>query len=104
MTTVLEIAHIVSSQEKPKPHLAGHRIRVQDIAVFHNGGWSADYIAEQLELTLGQVHAALSYYFDHQQAIDADISEDNNLARQMVHEGKARSWAELERRIEQRSH
>jgi hypothetical protein len=33
-------------------------------------------VAEQPGLTLGDVHAALTYYHDHRQQIDADIQSD----------------------------
>ncbi len=40
-------------------------------------GWSADEIREQHpHLSLGQIHAALGYYYDHQQEIDAQIEQD----------------------------
>ena len=37
-------------------------------------GWSPEEIHFQdPELSLAQIHAALSYYYDHQQAFDAEI-------------------------------
>jgi uncharacterized protein (DUF433 family) len=37
-------------------------------------GWSpAEIHAEYPELSLAQIHAALSYYYDHQAEIDAEI-------------------------------
>src|SRR5688500_9439871 len=37
-------------------------------------GWSPDEIHfQQRHLSLGQIHAALSYYHDHQQELDAEI-------------------------------
>jgi uncharacterized protein (DUF433 family) len=45
-----------------KPRIAGHRITVQNIAIWHERmGKSADEIAEY-DLTLGDVYAALAYY------------------------------------------
>jgi uncharacterized protein (DUF433 family) len=59
-----------------KPRIAGHRIRVQDIVVLHEyRGLSPDEIvATYPSLNLAQVYAALSYYFDHHQDIEADLS------------------------------
>lgn len=39
-------------------------------------GWSPEEIALQHygELSLAQIHAALSYYYDHQDALDAEIA------------------------------
>jgi uncharacterized protein (DUF433 family) len=60
-----------------KPRIRGHRIRVQDIAIWHERlGKSADEIAAEYDLTLGDVYAALAYYFDHREEIDARMVED----------------------------
>ncbi len=61
-----------------KPRIAGHRIRVQDIVVWHEKlGMSPDEIAsEHPTLTLGDVYAALAYYFDHRKEIEQDIQDD----------------------------
>lgn len=38
--------------------------------------WDADEIARQHpHLTLGQIHSALAYYFDHQEEMDRQIAE-----------------------------
>jgi len=59
-----------------KPRIAGHRITVQNVAIWHERlGKSADEIADEYDLTLGKVHAALSYYFDNREEIDANIEE-----------------------------
>jgi hypothetical protein len=39
-------------------------------------GWSIDEICAEYELTLAEVHAALAYYFDHQEEIDRRIDAD----------------------------
>ena len=51
------------------------RIRVSMIAADYLGhGWSADQIAEQYpHLQLAEIHAALTYYFDHKDSIDAQL-------------------------------
>lgn len=60
-----------------KPHIAGRRITVQDIAIWHERlGWDADQIAADYDLELSQVYAALSYYFDHRDEIDGAIHGD----------------------------
>jgi uncharacterized protein (DUF433 family) len=61
-----------------KPRIAGHRITVQNIAIWHERlGRSADEIATEYELTLADVYAALAYYFDHREEIDRSIEESN---------------------------
>jgi uncharacterized protein (DUF433 family) len=60
-----------------KPRIAGHRITVQNIAVWHERlGRSVDEIATEYDLSLADVYAALAYYFDHREEIDQQIKED----------------------------
>ena len=59
-----------------KPRIAGHRITVANIAIWHERmGMSPDQIAAEYGLTLSDVHAALAYYFDHRAEIDRSIEE-----------------------------
>lgn len=44
-----------------KPRLAGHRITVQNIVIWHEWlGWSADEIAAEYQLSLSEIYAALA--------------------------------------------
>ena len=64
-----------------KPRIRGRRITVQDIAIWHERlGKSADEIAADYDLTLAEVYAALAYYFDHREEIDAAMTEDRAFA------------------------
>jgi len=59
-----------------KPRIAGRRITVQDIVIWHERlGKTPDEIAAEYELTLAEVYAALAYYFDHRPEIDQSISD-----------------------------
>lgn len=61
-----------------KPHIAGRRITVQNIVIWHEQmGRSADEIANEYDLTLSEIYAALAYYYDHQAEIDQSIRESN---------------------------
>jgi uncharacterized protein (DUF433 family) len=77
---VISTEHIVATPGTcgGKPRIAGHRIRVQDIAILHEDyGYSPDEILSYYpSLTLADIHAALAYYFDHREAIRQDISDD----------------------------
>ena len=72
MKTV-DTGHIVVDPEVlgGEPHIVGHRIGVSDVAIWvifqHE---SPETIANEFKLTLGEVHAALAYYYDHQDEID----------------------------------
>jgi uncharacterized protein (DUF433 family) len=84
--TVLTIEHIVATPDicGGKPRIEGTRVRVQDVVAFSvNGGWSAEQIAEEVDVTPAQVYAALSYYYDHQAEIDAQIIEGKALIEQL---------------------
>jgi uncharacterized protein (DUF433 family) len=61
-----------------RPRIAGHRIRVQDIVVWHEQmGQSAEEIVARFpQLTLSDVYAALAYYFDHRDEIQRDMRDD----------------------------
>jgi uncharacterized protein (DUF433 family) len=57
--------------------IAGHRIRVMDIVVWHEQrGMSPGEIAQQYPtITLADVYAALAYYHDHRDEIEADFAD-----------------------------
>lgn len=67
-----------------KPRIAGHRITVQDIVIWHERlGKSADDICTEYELTLADVYAALTYYFDHRAQMDAAMAESQAFVKEM---------------------
>ena len=60
-----------------KPRIAGRRLTVQDIALWHEYlGRSPDEIADEHDLSLAEVYGALSYYFDHRDEIDQRLADD----------------------------
>lgn len=61
-----------------KPHIAGHRVKVSHIAILHEDhGLTPAQIVDQIPtITLADVHAALTYYHDHRDAIRDEIAED----------------------------
>jgi uncharacterized protein (DUF433 family) len=65
-----------------KPRIAGHRIAVQNVVLWHErGGLSPDEIVSRnTGLTLADVYAALVYYHDHRDEIRARIREDEAFA------------------------
>jgi uncharacterized protein (DUF433 family) len=68
-----------------KPRIAGTRIRVQDIYVWHEvQGQSADEIVSNFpHLTLADVHTALAYYFDHREDIQRQMKADDAFVEAM---------------------
>jgi uncharacterized protein (DUF433 family) len=67
-----------NQQGHPRVFIAGTRVRVPDIyaqAEIH--GHTPEEIVEGLpHLSLGQVHAALSYLYDHREEILNELRED----------------------------
>ena len=68
-----------------KACITGHRIRVIDIVVWHEmRGISPEEIVGQFPgITLADVHAALAYYFENRERVDADIQEAESFVAQM---------------------
>jgi uncharacterized protein (DUF433 family) len=65
-----------------KPHVLGHRVKVQHVAVWHHRmGMSPEEIAATYPTVgLPAVYAALAYYHGHRAEIDADIEADETFA------------------------
>ncbi|MDJ0593146.1 MAG: DUF433 domain-containing protein [Pleurocapsa sp. MO_226.B13] len=68
-----------------KPRIAGHRIKVQDIAIWHERmGMSPDEIVSSYpSITLSDLYAALAYYHDHLEEIRGHIQEDEEFAKEL---------------------
>ncbi len=67
-----------------KPRIAGRRITVADIVIWHEWlGQHADRIATEHDLTLADIYAALAYYHDHRAEIDQSIRESEAFANQL---------------------
>ena len=79
-----------------KPRLAGHRITVQNIAIWHERtGLSADEIATEYGLSLADVYAALAYYYDHREAIDQAMRDDEDFVAELRRRTPSRLRARL---------
>ena len=83
-----------------KPRITGHRITVQDVAVWHERlGWSVDQIVSEYDLSLADVYAALAYYFAHREQIDQSIEE----SRSFVEEMKEQTSSALPERLREKT-
>jgi len=82
---IQEHVEIVQGAGGPKPRIAGHRIRVQDVVTWHEKlGMSPDEIVHNYPgITLADVHAALAYYWDHRDEIERAIAEEGALVQQL---------------------
>lgn len=59
----------------------GTRIRVMDIVCLVKEGYAPEQMLDvfSVSLTLGQVHAALAYYYDHQDEIETAFAEEDEI-------------------------
>lgn len=77
MDTVSRHIEITPGVAGGKPRVAGHRITVEDVVIWHERlGMSPDEIGTEYSLSLADVYAALTYYHDHREEIDQAISLD----------------------------
>jgi uncharacterized protein (DUF433 family) len=80
----MEVAQIQHIEKTPgvcggRACIAGHRIRVQDIVAWHEQrGYSPDEIVDMFPgITLADVHAALTYYFDNREEIEEEFKQSD---------------------------
>jgi uncharacterized protein (DUF433 family) len=68
-----------------KPRLAGTRIRVQDVVIWHERmNLSADEIASKHpQASLAAIYAALTYYHEHRNEIDEQIRRGDDLVQEL---------------------
>ncbi len=86
MTDVLRRhIEIVDGAGGPKARIAGHRVRVEDIVIWHERlGLSPDQIVDDIPtITLADVYAALAYYWDHREEIDRQIEAGRAFSEEM---------------------
>ena len=94
--------HIVSTPDTcgGKPRIAGSRIQVKHLAIMHErqGMSPEEIVSEFPHLTLADVYAALAYYHDHREAMNAEIAAD----RAWYEEQKAKQPSRLQERLKAR--
>lgn len=80
--TVMPITHITKTSgfRRGEPYIAGRHISVEFVAdLYVNHNLSAEEIAHNQALTPAQVHAALAYYYDHPEEIEAIWQEQDRI-------------------------
>jgi uncharacterized protein (DUF433 family) len=94
--------HIVLD-ENGVPVIAGANTKVVELAEEQYAyGWSpVEMHLQHPHLSLGQIHSALAYYWDHQEAIDADMERRFQDAEQMR---RAAGDSPLQRRLRSLPH
>ena len=97
-----EHIEIVQGASGPKAVIAGHRIRVQDVVIWHEKqGMSPDEIVYHYPtITLADVHAALAYYWDHRDAVEQAIADEHAYAEEFRRTHPSRLQEMLKQRRE----
>jgi uncharacterized protein (DUF433 family) len=94
--------HIVSTSETcgGKPRIAGTRIQVKHVVVMHErqGMTPEQIVSEYPHLTLSGIYAALAYYHDNREEVNADIRAE----REWYEEMKASHPSRLQQKLEAR--
>ncbi len=76
-----------------KPYILGGKVKVRMIAeMYLEGGASVEDLMERYALTAAEVHTALAYYYDHQEAFD----EERRQIQLLIDQAKTESEARLE--------
>ena len=67
------------------PVLAGTTMKVVELVMAQRAhGWSAEELSFQFpQLSMGQIHAALAYYWDNRDKLDADIDGRSAVAAKL---------------------
>ena len=83
--TIQHIEMRPSAIHGQKACIAGTRISVQDIYVWHElvGKSPDDIVSEYPFLTLSQVHSALAYYYDHAEEIREQVKRGREEAERI---------------------
>jgi len=81
-----------------KASIEDTRVRVNNVAFLHKQGHSLDQIREQYpQLTPGQILAAIGYYYDHTDEIEAELTRDERF-EERLDSAKAEHLARREQR------
>jgi len=74
----------LASDAQGAPVLAGTTMKVVELVMAQRAhGWSPEELHFQYPiLSLGQIHSALAYYWDHRAELDADIERRSRYAEQ----------------------
>jgi uncharacterized protein (DUF433 family) len=87
MATETRYEHIVLSDDGV-PAITGTTMKIVELVLAHLAyGWSPEELHFQFPyLTLGQIHSALAYYWDHREQLERDIQTRLEAVDRLRHE------------------
>ena len=88
MTSAVTTYEHIVIDEKGVPVIAGANTKVVEVVTLMQAhGLSPEEVCYQLpHLTMGQIHSALAYYWDHKEEVDQDIRRRRDYAERMRRE------------------
>ena len=104
MTTLAEPEARIDIDDRGRARVAGTRAKVSAIVIDHvHNGLSAEEIAQAYPyLSLVQIHAALSFYFEHQAEIDREIESGRIQAEALRREWDSPEYRDRIRTLKRR--
>lgn len=95
MSTTSVYPHVVKDGDQPARLLSTPRVRVAQIVMDHLAhGWSVDEMCRHHPyLSKAEAHAAMAYYFDHQDEIDREIEAEIEMLAADEASGKRSDFA-----------
>ena len=103
MVTLLN--SLIELDENGVPWITGANTKVVEVVLDKLAyGWSPEEMHRQhSHLSMAQIHAALSYYYEHQDEVDADIERRDRYVEELRAQQKnPLTRAELEARLRDR--
>jgi uncharacterized protein (DUF433 family) len=99
-----QYAHI-NHDERGVPFIVGSTMKVVELVMAQQAhGWSPEELHFQHpELSLGEIHSALAYYWDHRAELDRDIENRSRLVDEIRREIGPSPLAEKLRALRSRS-
>jgi len=82
---VAVINSLIEIDDQGIPWISGANTKVVEVVLDKMAyGWSPEEMHRQhSHLSMAQIHAALSYYYEHQAEVDADIERRNRYVEEM---------------------
>jgi uncharacterized protein (DUF433 family) len=80
----------IEFDDRGRPWIGGTKVKVIEVVLDHTAyGFSpAEIHLQHPHLSLAQIHAALSYYYDHQVEIDAEMRRQADDAQRLCEENR----------------
>src|SRR2546421_6596573 len=85
MTMVAVLNSLIELDDHGIPWITGANTKVVEVVLDKKAyGWSPEEMhLQHPHLSMGQIHAALAYYYEHQDEVDADIERRDRYVEEM---------------------